>query len=382
MPDTTVSQLENDLVGVGGLTQAMASTSLSNQRANQCFPVRPAFGTAGDAVVVWANYFPLKVTSSVLWRYTLEVADVSAKKGSQGSAQKGSAGRDVKGRKLFLVICRLLKELDSKVPIATEFRSQLIAAEKLDLPAQPIRIELPFESDPDKSDIFNIHINGPFEVPLAELAAYLHSQDRGPDDKLFPRFPGCVDALNIVFGHMPRSRSDQITPVGSARFFPFEGPETAARDLNGGRPLVALRGFFQSSRISTGRLLLNVNPTCGTFKASGPLDAIMDGLQLAVMGQPNLQSWQRSSLNELAKVLPKTRVAVTMIVGSPPKKITRKKAIHQLVRKSKLPRKGSKVPRATSNKEFLGPKDVEFWREENGSGEYVTVYDHYKESEL
>lgn len=355
----------------------MASTSLSGPKKtslDEYFPVRPAFATKGKAVVVWANYFPVQVKTSVFWKYHLEL---------QEKTQSGST-KEVKGRKLQLVIEQLIDQLGGKQKaIASEYKSALISLEKLDLSENPIRVEIPREGGED-NDVFAVTLNGPNEASMSELTSYLGTQDRGPEDRLFPRFPECVDALNIIMGYTPRSKNS-ISAVGSARFFPFakDGPNPLASEADlwqaDMRPLIAARGFFQSTRIATGRLLLNANVTCGVFKLSGPVTEVFQrlGISNVDFGQVSYQDLQK--LKNVAKFLPKTRVKVKMIVGNG-KEVLRNKAIFNLAQKSKLMRlRGEHPPRIHARvRDFAGPNDVSFWKEEEKR--YCTVTEHFKQS--
>ncbi|OAQ57516.1 hypothetical protein VFPFJ_11746 [Purpureocillium lilacinum] len=78
-----------------------------------------------------------------------------------------------------------------------------------------------------------------------------------------------MDALNVVFGYGPRSNLDQISAIGSERYFPFGAGKAIANVFHDGRALIASRGFVHSARLGTGRLLLNVNVTHGIFRPSG-----------------------------------------------------------------------------------------------------------------
>lgn len=355
----------------------MASTSLSGPlkpSTEMSFPIRPAFATAGAKVTVWANYFPLQVKPPVFWKYHLDLLEKS---------QSGST-KEVKGRKLQLVIQKLIDQLGSKqTAIASEYKSVLVTVEKLSLSENPVRVELPREGG-EGNDVFAVTLNGPTEASMSELANYLSTQYSANNDS--PKFPECVDALNIIMGFTPRSR-DNISAIGSARFFPFakdgrNNPLSFEADLwqADRRPLIAARGFFQSTRIATGRLLLNANVTCGVFKLAGPLPEIFIrlGLDNLNFADPNLNT---KGLREVAKFLPKTRVQVKMIVGDgkKSKEVWRNKAIFNLAMKSKLSRvQGAHPPVANVARDYAGPYEVSFWKEDENR--YCTVAEHFKKS--
>ncbi|KAI6781014.1 stem cell self-renewal protein Piwi [Emericellopsis cladophorae] len=372
------------LTGVHTALPARTGNSLDQKSVgSDFFPLRPAFGTDGTKVVVWANYFPISVSKSTFWKYTVEVSEV--KEGSKG-------GKEVKGRKLHLVLDALVKTLEgTKSVAATEYKSQLVSTKKLDLKAGPVRIELPWQ-DGEGVDIYHATINGPTEVDMDQLSKYLTAQDHSSDDHSFPRYPESIDALNVILGHTPRTNLSGVSAVGSKRFFPIGSgnPLTSEvelfssnpYELGDARPLIASRGFIQSARISTGRLLLNANVTCGVFKVSGPLTRIFDNLSLRGLDFTNLSKEHKIILRNAAKILPKTRVKVTMMVRGKAgglKKVLKMKAINALVSKHNKSKHGDHPPKVDVKvSEFAGPRQVQFWLEENGQGKWVSVFDHFK----
>lgn len=353
----------------------MGRSSKSTQQSShgELFPVRPAFGTQGNAVIVWANYFAVDVEADVYWKYTVAAVERLA----------NGQPKEVKGRKLHLVMQKVCDHFGNEADVATEYKSQLISLQKLKIEANPFRMELPRESATE-ADIFEITINGPVEARMDLLANYLKSQERGPERNVFPRFPECVDALNVILGHGPRGKLDEISAVGSARFFPF-GPTTSEsfyRDLmdQSYRPLIAARGFFQSARISTGRLLLNTNVTCGVFKVSGPLANMFDKLGVSNV---NGGDYVTRTLRTASKFLPKTRVLVKFKLADGTV-VKRTKAIYSLVTSWNVPKTGDHPPKVTTlGNGFAGPNDISFWLDnDKGGGEYVTVFKYFKNSEF
>jgi eukaryotic translation initiation factor 2C len=361
---------------VGGVQLGTSATSKSKEPMSEAFPVRPAFGTAGAKVIVWANYYPIQVKQQTYFKYAVTVTERSSKEGAQA--------KEVKGRKLYLVMEKILQHLATQdAAIASEYKSQLVSTKKLVLEANPFCVEVPFDPEKGQMDVFDVKLSEPTEASMTELLKYLETQDRELDPNVFPRYPECIDAINVVMGFGPRARADQISPVGSARFFPFAGKDASPKELiDHYRPLVALRGFFQSTRIATGRLLLNANVTCGVFKMSGPLIGMFDKLGLKGVSDPRF-SFQ-STIRAAVKVLAKTRVLVTFMLSNG-KTVQRMKTLHGFASPSKM-RRGKKdnpkvkPPRFTNpNVEYPGPQQVEFWMED--SGRYVSVADHFKSSE-
>lgn len=339
-------------------------------------------------VVLWANYFSMKVNAPTLWTYTVQVEEVAKGGLDEKAGAKKKVTTAVKPRKLQLVMKRVVAYFSSQTRVASELKSQLVTQDKLVLDQNPIEIDLPLDGSPDIVDKFLVTLNGPFAADLGELASYLTDQKLRADDHVFPRYQDCITALNIVMGFTSRSRDDQVVTVGGSRFFPF-GPdmknERAIRDLHqrfGPRPLEALRGFFQSVRPATGQLLLNTNVTCGTFRNSGSAVALFQRLGITGVPKPKADDRLRKHLRNVAKMLSKARVWVDMLLSNG-KKVRRAKAIYNLATSFDIPRGGDPhKPRIDAGYEFAAPKNIKFFLKdkEGDGGRFITVAEHYKSS--
>lgn len=400
-PDAQVQKLEDQIVNqqtasVKELTARMGNLKVGAQPdstalSKDIFPARPAYGDRGEAVVLWANYYRVNTKISVLYKYTMEVVQVAAtgvevkgKTKGKPTPQTQPSTREVKGRKLHLVIHEVLNELtknDKSVILATEFRSQLISLQKLKLEHNPLRVSMAFDNNPEKIDVFEITFHGPNEVSIEDMLKYLHSSENlGTQDHALPRYPDTVDALNVVMGYGPKSKMDDISAVGSSRFFSFRNGGIVQDLWQSNRALTAARGYFQSIRLGTGRLLLNTNVTHGVFRISGRMDEIFKKFQIRAANRADPQGMRKLRL--IAKFLPKTRVWC-MIKLANGKEVRRVKAIQSLAAASEVRRQQEHAPRFAQNWEFAGPGQVSFWREENGQGgQYVTVAEHYNQSEF
>ena len=372
LEDTVLKQLHAP--DVQDLSKKVEKLSLTSKRG-EYFPVRPAFGTKGEAVLLWANYFALKVNSPVFWKYTVAV--------SERSKKDPAKPREVKGRKLYLVMEQVLRHFGDKTIIATEYKSQLVTREQLALKENPFTVEVPLESNPEVADVFDVTIHGPFEARVDDMLAHLKDQRLLADDHVFPRFPESVDALNVIFGHGPRSHPDQITPVGSARFFPYATGLAAEAPLNqrfGPRPLAALRGFFQSTRPATGQLLLNANVTCGVFRQSGKVSVLFESL--GIQGVPGPRDNRlKSHILSVSKLLRKARVWVNIKVANG-KIVKRSKVIHDLVTPFNVARGGPNPARVDKGLFFAAPRNVKFFLDDGKKAQYVSVADHYEQSKF
>ncbi|KAF4595642.1 QDE2-like protein [Ophiocordyceps camponoti-floridani] len=388
-PDPAVRQLEDrvvrELASAAGLTSQMSQASISGTalqaKSTDLFPYRPAYGTNGQAVVVRANYSAVKAKPIVWYKYTMTFMQVGIETADGPAPDNKSGAREVKGQKLYLAAKELLTVLSAANPslvLATEFKSQLVSNQKLKLgDDEPVRLKLPLGPDSDKIDLIDAKIHGPAEVPLEDLLRFIATMNDGPSDELFPKYPEAVDALNVILGYGPRCKSDTISAVGKSRYFPF-GPGQAIVKLHQDfRPLLAARGFFQSVRLGTGRLLLNVNTTHGVFKDSGRVDKLFEAFGI----QPVQSSDHRGKrqLKDFAKSWPKSRVKVDMFLSNG-QKFRKSKIIHGLVSQSELSRPSlSNKLKFTNGLEYPGPKDVQFpLKDASGKQTYISVSDHFK----
>ncbi|PHH85063.1 hypothetical protein CDD83_972 [Cordyceps sp. RAO-2017] len=372
---------------VASLTSQMAKISVHgppiNAKSTDVFPMRPAFGTSGQPVTLWANYFGVKVKPRVLYKYNLDFVHVATETTSDKELKTSKPNsKEVKGRKLYFAVAELIATLqsaDKSLNLATEYKSQLVSMQRLKLDENPVRIRLPVETTAEKFDVLEATIHGPTESPLESLLGYVATMNDGLSDCIFPKYPDAMDALNVVLGYGPRSKLHDISAVGSARFFPFGKDEATASLFQDYHQLIAARGFFQSARLGTGRLLLNANVSHGVFRAAGKLSQLFDKFEI----QPT-QSFDKYGLRKVkafAKFLPKTRVWVDQKL-SDGRQVRRTKAIHGMVSQSDLSRAPSagKPLKFTANYEFPGPKQVQFWLEDGqGPGRYISVFDYFKQ---
>ncbi|RKK83127.1 hypothetical protein BFJ69_g2669 [Fusarium oxysporum] len=405
-PDGAIAQLEDEVVrsqatSVAQLTSNMGNLSMEDKQNLGKFPPRPAFGSKGTPVTLWTNYYQVKTQAPVLYKYTMTVKEIVPEgqeetkervpktKGKGGKPKKSreSGPREVKGRKFYLVIKEALNELskkDKNLLLATEFKSQLISLRKLNLEQNnTIRFKMPSSEGSEKTDVFEVVFNGPVEARVDEMLKYVNSKTGASDDgsdpsqaMTYPKFPDVIDALNVIFGFGPRSKLDEISAVGSSRFFAF-GSESRRNEVILGRlrALKAARGYFQSVRLATGRLLLNVNVTHGVFKIDGPCATFFDGFGVHATPSPEMAR----KLKLLNRFLPKTRVWIKTKYGS--KEVRRSKAIHGLVSIRDINKQcRDKTPKFRHGTDFVvGPGDVSFWLEDEGNSRYITVADFYKQ---
>lgn len=326
------SQIERLSVAGGttrNITGSVAGTTTSqaskDQQTSDFFPKRPAFGDWGKEVILWANYFAVDIKIPDLGKYTIEVV---AQDTSQASSKKPARPAqpatnpsapapksEIRGRKrqeIIRLALAKLKTLDPTAVYASEFKSQLVTLKRLRL-AQGDTISVQYtEPGRDRVQNFEVKLKDPTRISVDGLKQFLATMnDPGdPDGQKFPKFEATIDALGVILGHSPRS-DPKIASVGRGRFYPLDRPaETSplGRDF-----LQVIRGYFQSVRPATGRILANANVTHGVFLQSGNLGVLMASKGLDKMNSlDSLRPWERKDyaarLRMLSLVLKRARV--------------------------------------------------------------------------
>ena len=331
-PEKKITELEDSWIkqhGVQGgesqLASKMAKLSVTDT-ADTFFPTRPRFGTGGTPVVLWANYFKMNTTVKSLFKYDLRVTAKKVTKADEEAAEKQTKGKakstqpqegqptdikEAKGKKLTKVIELALANLKPAV-LATEYKQQLVTKEKLQLPADKfMQVDL---AEPGRSpETWFVRFDGPSSIDVSGLMGYLQTLEDTGNDAVFPKYPDEIDALGVVLGHTPRSNPNTAA-VGRSRFFAVDsGRKDKAPNIAPNSLIEILRGYVQSVRLTTGRLLLNVNPTHGVFRKEFPLAQLFEGFQtinldkLEAISPQNKGQLQRQLLN-LNKFLSRSRI--------------------------------------------------------------------------
>ncbi|KAK9425192.1 putative Piwi domain-containing protein [Seiridium unicorne] len=271
-PDAKVTQLEDKVLKELQLTTSMGKLAVSgSQTASEFIPLRPAFGTRGNEVVLWANYFNLQLkpqTMQALCKYTLTVVKVP-REGFEPKTDKEKKALEPKGRKLQRVVQLALEQIGTAVPFVSEYKSQVVSLKPLTLPEKGVLKVL--YTDEGRDSTYVVTFNGPNEAQVADLLSFLTTMNNSGSS--FPLFGDVIDVINVIVGHHPRSNKD-IASLGSSRHFPLNQKEET-RSLKFPEFTNIIRGYFQSVRPATGRILLNTNVSHGVFRFSGTLGELM-----------------------------------------------------------------------------------------------------------
>ena len=219
------------------------------------FPRRPGYGTRGQKVILWTNYYEMIPSPDLrLYRYNVAVQPA------------------VTGKKLSQII-RLLLQLpeydDFQHDIVTDFKSNLVSCRRLSSGTVESVVQYRAEGEDDpraNAQTYRLRVEKTGILTVSELTDYLTSTNVSTmyGDKL-----PVLQALNIFLSHYAKT-SPTLATVGSSKSFDLTSPKW---DLGAG--LSALRGFFSSVRVATCRILVNVNVSHGAFYDPVPLDQLI-----------------------------------------------------------------------------------------------------------
>ena len=345
-PDPKVSKAEDDYINQIKSTGLPDITTLQISDGAPRFPRRPAYGTKGKPVRLWANYFELLPPPDLLLhRYSVKVTE-----------RVDGKDRDLGGRRLNQVFRLLLEQpplAGRRQDIVTDFKAQLISRIQFDdevLRTIPNQIQYRAEGE-DEAQInapyYKITVVSTGTVTVSELTDYLTSTNpRAALDK-----QPILQALNIFLGHYTKASPAHAT-VGSSRSFPVNPSNDANRDLGAG--LRAIRGFFSSVRVATSRILVNVNVSNAAFYDALPLvQSIQAWGPANGFNRVRLQAFLKYVRVKVLHIKPKKNKAGQLI--------PRVKTIFALATRNdgrgpKGPAHPPQVPEFAA-----GPKDVKFW---------------------
>lgn len=410
-PDAAVTNLENKLVQseasslsdlgsqMGQLTLGSTVTTVGDEKIVD-FPRRPAYGTKGTQVTLTANYFEVKAKGTPIFQYSIEISrtGLTADDKARMAAKNDGKMPEVKGRQLRDIIISALQQIDQP-NVVTEYKSKLVTLKPLNLPNNnTVQVELVHNN---RIRTFEVRFRGMTKPNVTGLLQWLETMKdpKDVDDQGFPKYADATDALGIVLGHRARASLNDIVPVGKGRFFAISGTGFESMSLGQNSSKDILRGYFQSMRPATGRMLLNCNVTHGIFRKHGNLGQMIRDLGLAAMERPGIGSDNNYNrqLRTLSKGLMKARIKVNQPDPQRPGKwrISEKTfggfACHT---DGRARRDAPQVVQMQPNYQHGGPKNTKFlWQPAPQMtnappikwfgpppqpGEYVKVVDYYK----
>jgi eukaryotic translation initiation factor 2C len=337
-PNQNVTKTEdNYMAQKPTLTGSMAGMSVAAD-----FPARPAYGTRGKPVVLWANYYELEAAKNlIIYRYHVAVSP------------------EAKGRKLKRVI-ELLLEDPRLINSATDFKAILVNRKKLPDVEVEVAYRSEFEDDPRPDDKpFRVKVQLTGEMDISALVNHLRSVQPDPNFRADNKMQ-VIQSLNILLGHY--AQSDPLTTtIASNKHFVFGTNQAGNRravEYDLGKGLSALRGYFRSARPSTGRILVNVNVSHAVFFKPGPLVELIKIFGAAY----GTNLFLPVKKNKAGKKIPKVKTIIALASKND----------------------GTGLPHPPRVARFgANAKEVEFWFESTdkkkpGNGRYITVFDFFK----
>lgn len=366
-PDTKVRKTEDEFIKRSSSVQNFSNLSVTKETV----PTRPAHGTLGDPITVWANFFEAKFDPNLLYfRYSIEVKP-------EGEAPKASKSK-------IQHLLTLLLELENFCGASTDFRSNLYRRTRLE--KVPGDMVISFRA---QGEDVPPTIPAKYRILIQETGTVLISQYHeslgftNSNDPQFVQRDEVLQALNTTVGHYAQLRPDLVT-LGQNKHYPIDPLDSIK--LNNG--LQALRGFYISFRPATGRILLNVNVSHTVCFESLRLDYLLRALGgSAELGRVSkklkLLRLQRLHLkdrkNKASKVIPSIAVFLDFA----------------------RPDDGENQPNPPQVRGYgAGPKNVKFFAMDeqlastglstkttgnpavSGSGKYVSVWDYFSKSKL
>lgn len=243
--------------------------------------------------------------------------------------------------------------------IATDSRANLVSSKKLnkisdDEESTDFRVrwravdETQYEENPD---VYTVTVKFTGMIAMSDLIDYLTSSNASA---FFANKSEFLQALNIVVGEHPKSRSD-IASIGANKHFPLNPGSNDHYSL--GEGLEVIRGYFVSVRAATARLLVNVQVKNVAVYEHGSL--------------PSLIGKNPTSKFNLEKFLKTLRVVVTHLKDKKKKPVRREKSICGLAREGDGAKLRSRAPRGVTKQGQprqkipfgAGPNEIEFWQD-------------------
>lgn len=234
------------------------ATSIGTLSLDPKYPLRPAYGTAGKEITLWANYVQLAVNPKlVLYSYSIKVEPEAV------------------GKKLVRLVGLLLEESplsELQNHVVTDFKGTLVSRQRLDQNEIVFTIQYRDEGEDEpkqRATKYKVTLSYTYTLAVNDLIAYLTSTNLS---STYSERLHMIQALNIFLNHYSKT-NPRLTTIGASRDFPLARGGPGIADLGSG--LQAIRGFFASVRVATARILVNVNVTYGAFYKAESLTTLM-----------------------------------------------------------------------------------------------------------
>ncbi|TCD61374.1 hypothetical protein EIP91_008543 [Steccherinum ochraceum] len=270
LTDNSQEQIVNALRGL-----RLADTDL---------PTRPDFGTAGRAIKLRTNFFPVKLPKGPLYEYDVTIIpSVTIKRVKRRIFQLAENTADWNNAGMTR-------------RVAHDHASKLIAARQL---PQPLEIKVPYTDEDEGAQgqpqqakggkkgggrqvkEYVLTIVFARELETQSLINYLSGQPQYREYDIMP----VISALNLILMAYPNRSTGEGVMVGKNKFF---HPSPTERPFNLGGGLEAWRGFYSSVRPAHKQLMVNVNVCTTAFYIPGNLAVRMhEFLQMSFGGRPS-----------------------------------------------------------------------------------------------
>ena len=345
----------------------------------QNMPTRPAFGTCGKPVFLFANYFPVEFPKELtIYRYQINVLGIDKmhdkahakypnkqpdeqpdeQPDNQGDKQADKQSDKQQGGLRRRLIDLLIKQnlADEKPFIATDFAEVLVSTKELKAEKYPVKIEGK-EAYQDKT--YHVALTASACLSASKFLDYVQSSHVGEE----PNLPAeLLQAVNIIINFHLRNRCDVVYKSASNTSFQV----TSTDCCNLGSGLKAIRGYCTSVRTATQRMLLNVQVS---HIAVRPYEAVnLRTMIKTFRGEPPLP------LDKLEAFLRGFRV----------EKLHLKRGSHcprGLIRGLATQGDGRDLDHPPRVSQFgANAKGVQFWQEDKSGqsdGQYTTVHDYF-----
>lgn len=394
-PNADVRKMEDGRKVGGELDKMFEKMRLDGKNA---LPLRPGYNDEGKEIQVYANYFPVKIGKTYIYKYNIAFV------GPQPPQAK-------KGRLLQLLVEGEDLGL-SKIPYRTNFRDIICTTKPItskNMKGEGDKEELTITYIPEWQDslasgdtdtaplrerqLFKVQITYDFMFELTDLTERLDPRKAKP---LPERVESIIQALNAMFNHNPYVNENTVAVVaktGLNKYYDKRRPpgsfgvaEATFHHLGNG--FEAVRGFIKSVRLGTGRILLNVNVATGVF---------VQPVSLAFYFNRVLSNYSMTDKEKRMKLLRVGRLHLKKEKGG--KRIFPPATVLGFARQNDGQEMGAQSPDSKKPKEKRypprfnpkafynggrpGPKDVRFCNvTDDGKEDWQTVFEYFNKSRL